>query len=148
MYPLYEDLREKLGDPLWVDENGVPRYKPFAPGMLDIYAKFAALVEIRCQACRRPFLVGVSWSIIKCIGSGELVHWNEEGHDGRPMVMPSVEEGPGAFGFGDAPWHETPDEGVCWRDHEHRGRARAGVLGAFRSAQGREVHGVGPPPGV
>ena len=113
MYPLYEDLREKLGDPLWVDEHGVPRYQPFAPDMLDIYAKFGALLEIRCQACHRPFQVGVSWSIIKCIGSGELVHWNEEGHDGRPMVMPSVEEGVGAFGFGDAPWHETPDEGVC-----------------------------------
>ena len=29
----YFDIRSRLGEPLWFDDNGVPRYVPFTPGM-------------------------------------------------------------------------------------------------------------------
>lgn len=31
MYPLYRDLRERLGTPKWIDREGVPRYSDFTP---------------------------------------------------------------------------------------------------------------------
>jgi hypothetical protein len=43
MYPLYKDLRERLGEPLWHDAEGVPRYAPFEPSLLGIYDRWAVL---------------------------------------------------------------------------------------------------------
>jgi len=63
MYQLYEDITKRLGEPLWYDDHGVPRYDEFHPSMLDVYADFAALSEIACQSCGRRFKVGVPWSI-------------------------------------------------------------------------------------
>lgn len=57
----YDDITSRLGDPLWWDENGVPRYEPFSPRHnANIYADECALVEIACQACGHCFMVGLS----------------------------------------------------------------------------------------
>ncbi|MDQ3933411.1 MAG: hypothetical protein M3340_02130 [Actinomycetota bacterium] len=57
----YADIREKLGEPQWWDENAVPRYCDFAPERCaNIYALEAVLLEIACQDCGTPFLVAIS----------------------------------------------------------------------------------------
>lgn len=66
----YGDITDKLGEPLWWDECGVPRYEPFTPGLCnDIYAEQAVLMKIACQGCGREFLVADSWSKIDAVMS-------------------------------------------------------------------------------
>ena len=62
MYPLYRDIRERLDEPDWHDQNGVPRYGKFHPKMLGIYDDWAVLFQVRCQSCGRlfPCAVGIS----------------------------------------------------------------------------------------
>lgn len=113
MYQPYFDITEKLGVPLWWDENGVPRYKEFHPSMsADIYADFVALQEIHCQSCGERFECCASWSLVKACSTGapqerlDLV-WDETGKKATPKSgLPSV-DGPGFVCFGDAPWHGT-----------------------------------------
>ncbi len=61
MKACYSDiLKLTKKQPLWYDENGVPRYCKFTPSDLpSIYARIAVLMEIQCQACGKPFLVGI-----------------------------------------------------------------------------------------
>ncbi len=61
MHNDYGDIRSRISDePLWFDDNGVPRYEAFSPMMLPcIYATQAALLEIKCQGCQRKFMVGI-----------------------------------------------------------------------------------------
>jgi len=48
-------------EPLWFDECGVPRFTPFSPVHLNnIYAQYAVLLLIECQACRMPFQVALT----------------------------------------------------------------------------------------
>jgi hypothetical protein len=54
----YDDIIDKLGDPIWFDENAVPRYCEFGPDRMDIYANEAALILIKCQGCGKRFKVG------------------------------------------------------------------------------------------
>jgi hypothetical protein len=58
--PDYSDITSRLGEPLWWDEHGVPRYEPFHPSMCDVYANKVALLIVRCQECGRKFTVAVS----------------------------------------------------------------------------------------
>lgn len=55
----YDDILSRIPDaPLWYDENGVPRFEPFAPHWkAEPLADEAALVEVVCQHCLRAFLV-------------------------------------------------------------------------------------------
>jgi len=55
----YQDILSRISEPpSWWQEGGVPRYGPFEPGSsTSVYANEAALVEIACQFCRRPFIV-------------------------------------------------------------------------------------------
>ena len=55
MYPVYADLREKLGAPSWHDKHGVPRHCEFHPTMLDVYDDWAVMMEVECQACGKTF---------------------------------------------------------------------------------------------
>ena len=55
MYPIYRDLRDKLGEPIWHDEHGVPRYAEFHPSLLGIYDDWAVLFVVRCQSCGMCF---------------------------------------------------------------------------------------------
>jgi len=92
--PDYNDIRSRLGDPLWYDRHGVPRYDPFRPGMCGVYARYVALLEIACQACGRRFAVAVDLDDL------ERLEWEKEG----AFVLPTAED-PGAFCYGDPPRH-------------------------------------------
>lgn len=72
MHCSYDDIRDRIKDePLWFDENAVPRYVPFSPRYIsDIYAEEAALVEIACQDCHKKFLVAFSRSVMDDIFGG------------------------------------------------------------------------------
>ncbi len=60
MLPSYDDLYELTDKPpLWWDQNGTPRWKPFSPGAMDIYADEALLMEVFCQQCRKSYMVGM-----------------------------------------------------------------------------------------
>jgi hypothetical protein len=64
----YSDITEKLGDPVWYDENAVPRYCEFHPRKLaDIYAKECVLILIACQNCGREFKVAVSYDFMNVL---------------------------------------------------------------------------------
>lgn len=67
----YADIIDKLGEPSWFDENAVPRYCEFHPSKLDIYAREAALVLIKCQSCDKEFNVAFSMSTHQLV-IGEL----------------------------------------------------------------------------
>lgn len=58
MHRYYGDILDRIdGKPLWFDEHGVPRYRPFKPELLNIYASEAVLALIECQACGTEFKV-------------------------------------------------------------------------------------------
>lgn len=97
MWPDYQDIRSRLGDPLWWDEHGVPRYEPFHPKLCDIYARFAALIEVSCQNCCRRFPVGVSQPEFRLFPTVR-------------QVEPPTQESIGWFHYGDPPRHECPGD--------------------------------------
>lgn len=53
MLPYYKDIISKLGEPLWYDQHGCPRYDEFKPELVSIYGDISGLVKIRCQSCDR-----------------------------------------------------------------------------------------------
>jgi len=61
----YADIIDKLGPPLWWDDNGTPRYKEFHPNLIpNIYAREVVYFEIQCQACRACFKVTECGSVL------------------------------------------------------------------------------------
>lgn len=106
MHPKYEDilnLASQAGvEPVWWDENGVPRFRPFRPEDLGVYDYFAALGEIECSAqyCRRGFLVGVGLPK----QTFTLTRFVTNSID---SVIDAIEC------YGDPPRHTTPDGGTC-----------------------------------
>lgn len=107
MYRLYNDIRNRLGEPLWHDEQGVPRYDTFHPSLCGIYDRFVALMEIECQACEGKFLVSGSWDHSDAIRESDLAallkRKPREGWCEHPIFPTATHSG--SFGFGDAPWH-------------------------------------------
>lgn len=63
MHAKYSDIRSLIDkEPLWFDENAVPRYCEFHPWeCANIYARQAALLLIECQGCAKPYTVALSW---------------------------------------------------------------------------------------
>lgn len=64
----YADIRDRiLEEPLWFDEQAVPRYVPFAPReTANIYADECCLVLIECQGCAAEFKVAFSQTRMGC----------------------------------------------------------------------------------
>lgn len=61
MNTCYDDIIEKLGTPVWFDENAVPRYCEFDPWKCaNIYAFEVVLLAIECQGCAHEFAVCMS----------------------------------------------------------------------------------------
>lgn len=61
MHQSYADITEQLGEPLWWDEIGVPRYCEFSPRQANnIYASEVVLYAVACQDCGREFKVASS----------------------------------------------------------------------------------------
>lgn len=107
MKPNYSDITSRLGEPLWWDENGVPRYEAFHPSLCDVYADYAALMIVTCQACGRQFNVAVT--------RREYVESFEQGClKLTPTTLPTVEDA-GHFYYGDPPRHKTgpTESGEC-----------------------------------
>lgn len=92
----YEDIRKRIKEePKWYDENGVPRYDPFHPDLSpNIYAEEVVLLEIKCQACGKKFLVEMNW--------GNVYDYIEK--------IPTLEEQVRKknIHYGDPPRHECP----------------------------------------
>jgi hypothetical protein len=89
----YQDILSRLGEPLWYDSGGVPRYEPFAPELCNVYAAVVALNEIRCQFCQKMFKVSVEFSSSDWPGNlpeapeaiGDLLHYGDPPyHSCRP----------------------------------------------------------------
>lgn len=118
MYNPYFDLRElaaaaRKKDALWHDENAVPRWVPFKPGLQDVYADVEALFEVKCQGCGETFMCAGFWSHMPkphYVAKGEEqdifkhVKWNAEGTEYGPAAEPTTED-TGWISWGDAPWH-------------------------------------------
>jgi len=62
VWPSYNDIRSRLGEPLWWDGNCVPRYEPFHPDLCGVHNEEVALIEIACQQCDQRFLVAIEVS--------------------------------------------------------------------------------------
>jgi len=110
MYPLYQDLRERLGEPLWHDQNGVPRYAPFEPDLLGIYDTWACLFVVQCQACRRQFDCATGYDLTGDI-SWILRSSKEELEDGFALRDDANAMMERFMAWGDAPWHD--DDNQC-----------------------------------
>lgn len=65
----YLDIKNKINaEPIWYDENGVPRYDKFSPELSpNIYADEIILLEIACQDCKQRFLVEMNWDKMRKI---------------------------------------------------------------------------------
>lgn len=101
MWAKYEDLTSRLGEPLWWDEHGVPRYDPFDRKLVaDIYAHEIALVEIQCQHCLRRFDVAFSYGPMQQVASPNLPSLSERVTDDTVH-------------YGDPPRHEAPEGHGC-----------------------------------
>jgi hypothetical protein len=100
MYPLYRDIREKLGIPKWIDRNGVPRYSEFSPDQAaEIYCDWVALMEVECQCCQKVFL---------CANAASYSHRMIEKRYGVwPKANTPEEMLQYVEGWGDAPWHDA-----------------------------------------
>jgi len=99
MYPVYRDIREKLGTPMWHDSNGVPRYAEFHPKYLGVYDYYAAHFLVQCQSCLQTF---------PCATGSQ----NYRFHNNEVVMIDDI------FAFleqyvswGDAPWHD--DDSQC-----------------------------------
>jgi hypothetical protein len=55
----FYDITSKLGEPLWWNENGVPRYCEFNIDCITPYSIECALVKIRCQSCHKEYVVSI-----------------------------------------------------------------------------------------
>jgi len=97
MYPLYKDIREKLGTPNWIDQHGVPRYYEFNPkDTAEIYNDWVLLLEVECQSCGKKF---------KCATS---LAWYQVWLKSPKLKDPTIEVIMNhLFGWGDAPWHDA-----------------------------------------
>lgn len=90
----YEDIIEKLGEPLWYDVYGVPRYCPYRPEEGTVYPEASCYMEIACQACQKSFNVV-----------------SEHDRYSGPCILPEHKEGEdtwdavGSFHYGDPPIH-------------------------------------------
>ena len=119
MHPLYEDILELAGgkEPLWWDDNGVPRFWEFHPKLVpSIYADEALLMIIECQACGRKFPVCAWWDIGRYMYRHAKENTDKTGKEIRILIDQSrlsyqIKNGHIPY-YGDAPWH-TIDGRQC-----------------------------------
>lgn len=96
MTRLYEDLTSRLGEPLWYDDQAVPRYDPFTPDQCGIYDDWVMLQVVSCQSCDREF---------ECATSSSRLALRVKTWDVADAMR-------NLYGWGDAPWH-TIDGSQC-----------------------------------
>ena len=93
----YADIRDLINkDPVWFDENAVPRYCEFGPKhVANIYADECVLLRIECQACGHEFDVAMSRS-----ASAQEVVRSFGGHASSALSMQIVRK---TIHYGDPP---------------------------------------------
>lgn len=65
MHRDYADIRDRIPEsPQWWDEYAAPRYAPFAPSLIDVYADEAALLLIACQGCGMQFQAAMALNLM------------------------------------------------------------------------------------
>ena len=85
MHHHYADIRERLGPPIWWDENAVPRYCDFAPNAsANIYAQQILLLLIECQNCGAEFKVCMSSDLMDLPHGLAYAVESDEIHYGDP----------------------------------------------------------------
>lgn len=94
----YRDIRDRIDvEPLWWDEQAVPRYCEFTPNATaNIYARQIVLLLIECQGCRREFRVCITQSDMDRITSRR----DENGH---VVLRPRLSECVADLHYGDPP---------------------------------------------
>jgi hypothetical protein len=109
----YFDITSRLGEPLWWDDQGVPRYAPFRPQMCGVYDRYVAYMEIACQACGKRFFVASSVSALGIPYDRERV-WEYANGKARLCrdLMPSKRDA-NHFHYGDPPNHSETDDQSC-----------------------------------
>jgi len=82
MHNSYSDIVDRIKEqPIWWDNNGVPRYEKFRPYLMpDIYADEAVLYLIECQGCGTEFQVAETHSFKDIMRAmrGVCSHLSEE----------------------------------------------------------------------
>lgn len=99
----YDDIRSRLGEPLWFDGHGVPRYDPFHPEMCGVYDRYVAFVLIGCQACDQTFRVAVEWGAEDMIAAAAAKAGTID--PALPTADPDRWRAVGSFHYGDPPIH-------------------------------------------
>lgn len=110
MKPDYIDIREKLGEPRWYDEHGVPRYCEFSPDKCGIYIDYVALVRIACQDCGKEFLVASELNVMDV----QMLKYRKD--DWEPALPNPEECSIGSFHYGDPPSHTSGHWNRCVGD--------------------------------
>jgi hypothetical protein len=96
MHTHYEDILSNVPlEPLWFDENAVPRFCDFAPDKLaNIYADECVLMRISCQVCATRLLVAMSGSRGKLARTLSEQIERHEIHFGDPPNIQCCASGP------------------------------------------------------
>lgn len=109
----YSDIIDRLGQPLWHDDNGAPRYSPFTPNMATVYDDYVALLEVACQSCDQTMIVAATRSkLIRCVPAREIVMPSTT-HVDPWTTHVDPWEAIGDFHYGDPPRHNTGDSERC-----------------------------------
>lgn len=100
MHREYDDIISKLGEPLWYDGNGTPRYSEFSLGKCGIYDDLVVFLRIRCQRCGWEFKVASEMVVMDRLLRSYIPE------DWQPTLPNPGEGGIGSFHWGDPPRHE------------------------------------------
>ena len=93
----YEDIKSRINEePKWYTNHGVPRYCDFSPRETGVYVHYALLVEIQCQACHQPFLVGEGYN---------RENWNAVMRKDEKNYFNDIEKIVKHYHYGDPPNH-------------------------------------------
>lgn len=120
MHAGYEDILEAAGkDPLWWDENGVPRFRPHHPDLsADIYANEVVLLRIACQFCLHEQLVQMTWSSMQAVRFRIHVEWaalskGDTVDKDTPIRTLADSVRDGSIHYGDPPHHDDDRGEFC-----------------------------------
>ena len=96
MHRHYRDILSRIRqEPVWFDENAVPRFCEFSPSeTANIYAQEVAFVLISCQGCGRDFRVAFTEMNLR----NKL--WNKKNHKIK-NISDLIEDG--SIHYGDPP---------------------------------------------
>ena len=97
-----------LREPIWFDENAVPRFCQFSPAECDIYAEEVVLLLIECQNCAHEFQVAMSWNTLD---AARYIHETKVAHPNLPDWKPFSEQIQ-QLHYGDPPNIECCESGL------------------------------------